>query len=347
MRDTVQYSDTFTTGFSYHRIPAHRDPLDRPLYRWSVGCGPASMGSSTRGKMKQGAAKLSTNEEGEQLPSHGFAQHTIDFIWLAIYCGSGIALGMCFEILQLHAGPAKYQSFFLPLLGYWAQFLASGVWVLGTGTWRQGSWTKRNVAALIISAGFDGTAQALNFVAQVEGGMMLFTIFNSSVTLFACAVALLLPWTPRLRPQQWAGVCSIVLGLMLTSIPNPVVARHSFAIGLTCSMLGSFFVASSYPICEIVFRATAVPPSEEMVRHCLVCLCSNHCTYLVIPTQHCRLASAARSSTLSRLRFGRSSTRFLGGMKPLSSPSTNRAIRTRLRRSTNSISPAAVLVSNS
>jgi drug/metabolite transporter (DMT)-like permease len=184
--------------------------------------------------------------------------------WLGFYCCTGISLGMSFEILQLHAGPARYETFFLALLGYWAQFLTSGFWVRYTGTWRQGEWNRRNVTALLISACFDGSAQALNYVAQIEGGIMLFTIFQSSVTIFACGLSLLLPWTPRLRLQQWLGIVAIVIGLMLTSIPNPIVARRSFSLGLLCSMLGSFCLASSYPVCELVFRLTPDPPSEEM-----------------------------------------------------------------------------------
>ena len=171
---------------------------------------------------------------------------------------------MSFEVLQLHAGPAHYRTFFLAVLGYWAQFIVSGSWLIYTGMWRQGQLNRRNIAALIVSAIFDGSAQALNYVAQIEGGIMLFTIFQSSVTLFACLVAVVLPWTPRLKTQQWLGVLAIVFGLMLTSIPNPIVARHSFGVGLVSSMLGSFCLASSYPVCELVFRLTPDPPSEEM-----------------------------------------------------------------------------------
>ena len=189
-------------------------------------------------------------------------------IWLLIFCLTGISIGMTFEILQLHAGPARYKTFFLALLGYWAQFVASGSWLLYTGTWKRGTWSRGCVIALVFSACLDGSAQALNYVAQIQGGIMLFTIFQSSVTLFACLVALLLPWTPRLHWKQWIGVCLIVAGLMLTSIPNPIVARQSFVLGLACSMLGSLCLACSYPICELVFKLSPAPPSEEMACFC-------------------------------------------------------------------------------
>ena len=209
-------------------------------------------------------------DSGELGEASGGALLNADQAWLALYVVSGVGIGMSFELLQVHAGPAKYETFFLPLLGYWAQMLASAAWLLLSGALGRvldtRYWNRRNVAALIVSACFDGAAQALNFVAQVQGGYMLFTIFSSSVTLFACVIASLLPWTPRLRPQQWCGVLSIVIGLMLTSIPNPIVARKSFALGLLCSALGSFCVACSYPICELVFRLAprSSPPPEEL-----------------------------------------------------------------------------------
>jgi drug/metabolite transporter (DMT)-like permease len=214
-----------------------------------------------------GKTKLSTTEPGEVGPNDN-GVNKWSLAWLVVFVGSGIAIGISFEILQLHAGPARYETFFLSVLGYWAQVLASGSYLLYTGTWRRGLWNRRSMTALAVSSCFDGAAQALNYVAQIEGGYMLFTIFQSSVTLFACAISQLLPWTPRLKRLQWLGVCAIVLGLLLTSIPNPIVARHSFSIGLMCSMLGSFCLASSYPVCELVFRLTPSPPSEEMACFC-------------------------------------------------------------------------------
>lgn len=213
-----------------------------------------------------GATKLSTNDCD---PEPGSSQlPPPSTIWLIIFCMTGISIGMSFEFLQLHAGPARYETFFLAFLGYWAQVLTSGSLLLCTRSWRRGSWNRRNIAALVVSAFLDGAAQALNYVSQLEGGVMLFTIFQSSVPLFAALIAISLPWTPRLRWQQWLGVLAIVLGLMLTSIPRPIVARHSFTTGLLSSMLASFCLASSYPVCELVFRLTSNPPSEEMACFC-------------------------------------------------------------------------------
>ena len=58
------------------------------------------------------------------------------------------------------------------------------------------------VGALLLSAILDGSSQGLNYVAQVEGGIMLFAIFNSAVTLFACVFAATL-FGARLEPLQW------------------------------------------------------------------------------------------------------------------------------------------------
>lgn len=243
-------------------------------------------GAPGRGRRKGGSRKLrgfqpvageddSACDMGEPRPmkhSHAAgAGRARDYVWLAVFVCSGIAIGQCFEILQVHAGPARYDTFFLSLLGYWSNFLVGAAWLLCTLGPRRAiegfapkRWSRRMLAALIGSAVLDGGAQGLNYIAQVEGGYMLFTIFQSSVTLFVCIIATLLLGA-RLRPMQWVGVLAIVGGLLLTSIPSPLVARHSFAAGLICSMVGSFCLASSYPLSEMVFRlAPREPPSPEL-----------------------------------------------------------------------------------
>ena len=49
---------------------------------------------------------------------------TLTAIAAATVCLTGIALGMLFEFLKLHAGPAKDTTFFLCFVGYWFQSLA-------------------------------------------------------------------------------------------------------------------------------------------------------------------------------------------------------------------------------
>ncbi len=217
----------------------------------------------TRPKKGAYVAQAGTEFAGEEaLRASGWGK----WAWLVAFVVTGWGLALDFELLSIHAGPARYDTFFLCLVGYWANMLTGLLWVVGSGSlWRRDVvWTPKMIAALLGTSICDGAAQALNFVAQIEGGIMLFTIFQSSVTLFACIIAAAVLGA-RLRPMQWLGVVSIVMGLMLTSIPTPLVARHSFFWGLVCSMLGSLLLATSYPLSELVFRlAPAAPPSAEM-----------------------------------------------------------------------------------
>lgn len=188
--------------------------------------------------------------------------------WLGIFSLSGIALGMCFEVLDLHAGPAKDSTFFLCFIGYWSQAIVGGFWILRTGTARQGQWPRRAIAALVASAVADGAAQALNFLAQMEGGYTLFTLLHSSVTFFACVIAAFLL---RARPTilQWLGALAVVAGLLCTAFPSPVSARESYGWSTIWALVGSFCLAVSYPLSELVFAAAGShPPSEEMACAC-------------------------------------------------------------------------------
>jgi len=203
----------------------------------------------------------------QAMPLWQQAKEAID---LTLFVVTGVGIAQSFEILQVHAGPARYETFLLAWLGYTAQCVVGGVAVASSGAWRHcGSsarWTRGMVAAIVGSAVLDGCAQAINYVAQLQGGIMLFTIFQSSVTLFVCLIAVCVLGT-RLAPLQWLGVSCIVLGLLLTSLPSPVVARRSFSVGVACSMLGSLFSAASYPVSELVFRLAppGAPPAEELV----------------------------------------------------------------------------------
>ena len=91
--------------------------------------------------------------------------------------------------------------------------------------------------------------QALNYAAQLQGGLLLFTILQPAATLFACLIAVACLGV-RLAPPQWLGICVIVAGLLLTSLPSPVAARRSYSMGLAASLLGSCFSACSYLGCK-------------------------------------------------------------------------------------------------
>ena len=174
--------------------------------------------------------------------------------------------------------PAAGDSFFLCLIGYWSQSILGGGYALAkaqmeTGDWRsaaRGSWSAGVVRVLLLSALFDAAAQALDYVGQVQGGYMLFTIFHSSVTVFTCAIAVAVLKTKITWPQ-WGGVALIVGGVFVTAVPNPIAVPDdgSFWGGLICSVVGSLSLAASYPFSELVFKRGEAEEggaiSEEMV----------------------------------------------------------------------------------
>ena len=183
--------------------------------------------------------------------------------WLSAFVASGIALGMLFELLQLHAGPAKFQSFFLPFLGYVGQGAVGLGWLAARRSWRIGAWTRRMVGFMVLSSLGDGAAQALDYVALTQAGITLFTILHSSVTLFACLIAFCVLRTP-INLVQWVSVIAVVGGLVLTAIPSPIDAHGNFVVGLVCAFAGALCLAASYPLAEMVFRSgrTHAPSAE-------------------------------------------------------------------------------------
>jgi len=68
--------------------------------------------------------------------------------------------------------------------------------------------------------------------------------------------------------QQWCGIVLIVGGIFATTIPNPIVVTGNFMMGLGCSLIGSLFLAASYPFSELIFKTGESEPdgsiSEEM-----------------------------------------------------------------------------------
>lgn len=100
-------------------------------------------------------------------------------IALVCFVLTGVGAALSFEILQIHAGPASYETFLLAVLGYWAQLVVGGAVVLSSGAWRAPvQWSRGMVCAIVASAVLDGCAQALNYIAQLQGGMLLFTILQ-------------------------------------------------------------------------------------------------------------------------------------------------------------------------
>jgi drug/metabolite transporter (DMT)-like permease len=227
-----------------------------------------------------------------------------EMLWLVVFCVTGIGLGMSFEFMELHGGPADGKSFFLCLIGYWSQTVLGGGYALWQAGWSpakacKGAWTKPVLVMLFISAGFDGLAQGLDYLGQTKGGYMLFTIFHASVTFWSCLLAKFV-LKARINKFQWGGVLVIALGIFITSFPQPIEVpaakcsgpgkcwgsdetkceamgegkqceyepAGSFFWGLVFSVVGSACLAASYPFSELVFKRgeqePAGPISEEM-----------------------------------------------------------------------------------
>ena len=204
-------------------------------------------------------------------------------LWLVVFTLTGIGLALAWEQMVIHAGPASEETFFVCLIGYWAQTLVGGGWVLRARLVRPnprrdpllaavepataphragfGVWNRRAASVLVLSALFDGASQALNYVAMTEGGYVLYAIFHTSVTFFACVIAVIV-LRARVSAVQWAGAALVVGGIFVTSFPQPVVAEGSFAIGLIAAAVAALFLAASYPTAELVFRLADRPPSE-------------------------------------------------------------------------------------
>lgn len=183
-------------------------------------------------------------------------------LWLSLFIVTGIALPCLFELLILHAGPAEGASQMVPFLGYVGQLLTGGLVILANRSWNAGRWHQSQVAYLLLSSMGNGAAQALDYIALKEAGVVLYTIFHSSVTLFACMIAVF-ALRRRITSMQWAGVAMVVIGLILTAVPDPVDAQHSFVVGLVCAVSGSFCLAASYPLAELVFKSSAAAGSKD------------------------------------------------------------------------------------
>ena len=209
------------------------------------------------------------NETGSvQVPSEEDAagegglhqQRLWTLLWLVIFCVTGVGLGLCYEFLELHslhhAPGAAADTFLLCLIGYVSQAIVSGAFAFSRPNPLQGSWTKPVLVMLMLSSIMDGIAQGLDFFGQSRGGYLLFTIFHSSVTLFSCIIAVFIVQA-KITKRQWSGIVLIIIGLLATAIPNPIASPGNFWVGMTCSLLGSFFLAASYPFSEKVFRLSA------------------------------------------------------------------------------------------
>ena len=85
---------------------------------------------------------------------------------------TGVGLGLCYEFLEIHsfhhAPGAASDTFFLCPIGYWSQAIVSFCFALTLPKPWRGAWTKPIVLMLVLSSIFDGLAQGLDFVGQVN-----------------------------------------------------------------------------------------------------------------------------------------------------------------------------------
>ena len=189
------------------------------------------------------------------------------FLWLFMFCITGVGLGLCYEFLELHSlhhkPGAASGTFFLCLIGYFSQAVVSGAYAFSRKNPLEGSWTKLAIVMLLLSSVFDGLAQGLDFIGQAKGGYILFTLFHSSVTLFSCIIAVMVV-KAKVSMWQWLGILLVILGLLATSFPGPTKAADNFFLSMLCTVLGSFFLAASYPFSEKVFRISGSGPSGQI-----------------------------------------------------------------------------------
>merc|ERR1711871_617097 len=110
-------------------------------------------------------------EEEEATEKHKCCGMQLDvLVWLLIFCGTGVGLGLCYEFLELnslnHAPAASASSFFLCFIGYISQTLVAGAYALSQPNPLKGSWTRQVILMLVLSSISDGIAQALDFFGQ-------------------------------------------------------------------------------------------------------------------------------------------------------------------------------------
>ena len=107
-------------------------------------------------------------------------ERRVALCWLGLFCTTGIGLGMTFELLQMHAGPASSSTFLTAVLGHWAQLLIAAL-LMGlrgrypspsshSATGPTGVWTWPAAMALLASSLMNGAAQALDYTSQIAGG---------------------------------------------------------------------------------------------------------------------------------------------------------------------------------
>ena len=186
--------------------------------------------------------------------------------YMGYYIFSGVILGVSFEMLHLHAGPAEGASFLVANFGCVGNFLITGAWVVLQGSWRQGYWTHTMRVFLIIGSVVATAEHALGYIAEARAGVLLYTIVHTPAAIFFTAMISAAVLRTRITPMQWVGCLTVVIGLLLTGIPSPIESHHSFTLGIICTTLGSLCLASFYVFTELIFVHAERRPLRSRAR---------------------------------------------------------------------------------
>jgi drug/metabolite transporter (DMT)-like permease len=181
----------------------------------------------------------------------------LTFLWLLAWVLTGILRDGLWEFLILHAGPASEKTNFVPFLGYWGCFLASllfGVRQLRHSTFQIWRWSWCAIAGISFLIVNNIAGASINYVAHVEAGPLLYSIFHSSVALL---VALLGVFWLRVHvtPVQWLGLVLISGSVLATSVPAPLKARGSFIFGLVSALAANVFHALQFPVAQQILAS--------------------------------------------------------------------------------------------
>jgi uncharacterized membrane protein len=177
--------------------------------------------------------------------------------WLAVFIATGIAAPLLAQLIVIQG--VKDQSTFLqPLVAYF--FMAFCTLFVprsqprGTIQWK----------LLACNSIFDGSSQALNYIAFLSAGGMAFSVLHASVTLVTAGLSACV-LRQHLTKKQWAGCLLVVCGILIGDFHRGDFLSGDYFDGLLYSLAGSFMLAASYPITELIVSAPDRAPDERYV----------------------------------------------------------------------------------
>ncbi|CAK0854404.1 unnamed protein product [Prorocentrum cordatum] len=180
--------------------------------------------------------------------------------WLAIWITSGIFRSVLWELLLLHAGPARGKTNFVSFLGYWGCSWAAllfGVRKLNQPPFQFWRWSWSAIAGMLYLIVNDMVGSSIDYFAHINAGPLLFHIFHSSVVLFVAifAVSIL---RASVTVSQWFGIVLVSGSILVTAVPAPLEAPGSFAIGLMAASVSNVFHALQYPVSQRILSSDGI-----------------------------------------------------------------------------------------